>query len=55
MNDKIALACQNKYKEVMASGTAIGNILKEKIEILAFACEIISKLAASLIERSREM
>jgi len=33
MNDKIALACQNKYKEVMASGTAIGNILKEKIEM----------------------
>ena len=31
MNDKIALECINKYRDVMNSGTPIGEILKEKI------------------------
>lgn len=31
MNDKIALECINKYRDVMNSGTTIGEVLKEKM------------------------
>lgn len=31
MNDKIAVECINKYREVMNSGTSFGNTLKDKI------------------------
>lgn len=31
MNDKIAMECVRRYKEIAASGTEIGNIIKEKV------------------------